>query len=229
MSQDAVEPPSTLVAAVDQTLAASGLLENAYLTRLREGRMPLAAFARSQRQFYFAVDFFSRPMAALLMRLPRPESRLGILANVVEEHGDFQASAFHEATFRQFLSACGEPDPPQAAEAGPAVQAFNATLLGTCLQDDLAMGIASLGIIEHAFATISAVIGRAVVQQGWVPSERLVHYALHAEIDEQHAADFFRLLEEDWDDLGRQPIVRRGFRLGAYAFHRLYEDLLDVA
>ncbi len=69
--------------------------------------MSCTEFQRTQRQFYFAVDFFSRPMSALLMRMPCPEQRLGILANIVEEHGGFQPSAFHEATFRDFLVTLG--------------------------------------------------------------------------------------------------------------------------
>jgi len=55
-----------------------------------------------------------------------------------------------------------------------------------------------MGIIEYAFAGISATIGQAVVERGWIRQGDLVHYALHAEIDERHAQEFFAVIEPKW-------------------------------
>jgi pyrroloquinoline-quinone synthase len=82
-----------------------------------------------------------------------------------------------------------------------------------------------MGIIEHAFASISATIGQAVVQRGWVRQEELVHYALHAQIDERHAEEFFAVIEPQWDIPARAYFIQQGLELGAYAFDRLYQDL----
>lgn len=70
-------------------------------------------------------------------------------------------------------------------------------------------------------------IGGAVVRQGWLKDDELVHYNLHQEIDKQHAADFFGLIQPAWQaGRGRLPISQ-GLRLGAYAFDRLYRDLME--
>ena len=82
-----------------------------------------------------------------------------------------------------------------------------------------------MGVIEHAFADISARIGQAVVQRGWVRQEDLVHYALHAQIDERHAEEFFAVIEKGWDDQNRRYFIQQGLELGAYTFNRLYTDL----
>ncbi len=214
---------------VDDVIASSGILQNEYFRTLSCGEMSLQRFQRTQEQFYFAVDFFSRPMSALMMRLPSGQDRLGILENIVEEHGDFKTPAFHEATFRQFLESIGgTSDAPATRQRGPAVHAFNATLMSACLTDDLRIGIACLGIIEYAFADLSAAIGKAVVDRGWVREEDLKHYKLHAEIDKQHAADFFDLLRPDWREHQGGTEIEQGLRLGAYAFDRLYRDLLET-
>jgi pyrroloquinoline-quinone synthase len=215
-----------LLHCVDDILVAGGLMQNRYFTTLVGGEMSLDSFRRTQQQFYFAVDFFSRPMSALLMRLARPQQRLGILENVVEEHGNFRPDAFHEATFRQFLGSI-RSEPPVSDEIVPAVHAFNATILSACLSEEVRIGIACLGVIEYAFADISALIGKAVVGRGWVREGELVHYKLHAEIDKQHAADFFELLIPDWTIKQSRIEIEQGFRLGTYAFDRLYRDLLE--
>jgi pyrroloquinoline-quinone synthase len=188
--------------------------------------MPLEAFRRTQEQFYFAVAYFPRPMAVLLARIPDHDRRLDILHNLVEEHGDFRREAYHPNTFRQFLSSIdARADGLESLRVGPAVHAFNAVLSGVCTLDELEAGICCLGVIEAAFADISAVIGRAVVERGWVRPEDLVHYRLHAEIDTRHAEEFFKVAEPTWDDLRRRAASERGLELGAYVFDRLYRDL----
>src|SRR6266850_2734430 len=85
-------------------LEESGIWRNPYLRALQDGSMTLESFRRSQEQFFFAVTFFPRPMAALVGRIPSPRARLDILHNLVEEHGDFDESAFHHTTFQRFLA-----------------------------------------------------------------------------------------------------------------------------
>jgi pyrroloquinoline-quinone synthase len=109
------------------------------------------------------------------------------------------------------------------------VRAFNSVLTASCVLDELEVGVGCMGIIEYAFAGISAAIGSAVVRRGWVPADSLVHYKLHAEIDERHAEEFFAVVEPHWDDPRRRYLTRQGLELGAHVFDRLYRDLLATA
>ncbi len=202
------------------------ILHNPYLEALVDGSMPLANFLRTQEQFFFAVTFFPRPMAALVGRLPDPAQRLDILRNLVEEHGEFEQSAFHHTTFQEFLRRIGsEPEKLDQLDLWPAVRAFNSVLTTACLMDEIEVGIACMGVIEQAFAGISARIGQGVVRRGWVAEDRLVHYKLHAEIDERHAEEFFAVIEPSWADAHRRYLIDQGLQLGAHVFDRLYREL----
>jgi pyrroloquinoline-quinone synthase len=217
--------PRVLAAAM-AAIAARDLAANPYFASLRDGGMDLARFRASQRQFAFAVDFFPRPMAALVGRIPDPALRLDILRNLVEEHGGFERDAFHASTIRAFLARIGaEPASLDAEPLSPAVRAFNLTLTGACVHDELEVGIACMGAIEQAFAGISAAIGGGVVARGWLPPEQMVHYRLHAEIDGRHAEEFFAVIEPAWDDARRRYLITQGLALGAYALDRLFRDL----
>lgn len=219
-------PTSQVRACADRLLSQSGLWENPYFTTLADGRMSLSAFRRSQEMFYFAVTFFSRPMAGLVARLPDYDSRASILQNVVEEHGDFHPSAAHASTFANFLQSLGSDVPRAlASRPAPAVHAFNSALFSACVLEEVEIGIGCLGIIEYAFAELSARIGNSVVARGWVPREKLVHYALHAELDKRHADGFFALLDPKWDAPEKREIIERGLALGAHIFDRLYREL----
>lgn len=215
-----------VTARAEEILARVRILANPYLTSLRDGSMSLEAFRETQRQFYFAVEFFSRPMAGLVARIPDPHLRLDILHNVVEEHGEFDHSRFHETTFRAFLGAIGDDVRLLDTQVlWPEVRAFNSVLATACVHDELEVGVACMGIIEHAFAGISAAIGRAVVDRGWCTEAELVHYALHEQIDERHATEFYKVIEPLWGNAPRRYFIEQGLELGAYVFNRLYQDL----
>lgn len=215
-----------VTAHAEAVLARVDIPRNPYFESLRSGAMSATGFRRSQEQFSFAVTHFPRPMAALLARLPHPSQRLDILRNLVEEHGHFREAAFHHVTFREFLVSLGCPrDRIDEVRPGPAVRAFNAILSAAAALEEVEVGVACLGVIEYAFADLSARIGEGVVRNGWVPADRLVHYKLHAEIDERHGQEFFAVVEPLWDDGRSRRHIEDGLELGVYAFDRLYRDL----
>lgn len=203
--------------------------ENPYFADLDSGAMSLEHFRATQEQFFFAVTFFSRPMAALVGRIDDPQARVEILHNLVEEHGEFEVSAFHHNTFKQFLDSIGaSAQNLDSLPVSPVLRAFNAVLTAACVLDELEVGVGCMGIIEHAFAGISTQIGQAVVRRGWVADGALVHYKLHAEIDERHAEEFFAVIEPRWPDGARRYYIEQGLELGAYVFDRLYRDLHEL-
>jgi pyrroloquinoline-quinone synthase len=203
---------------------------NPYFEELKSAAMSLDIFRHTQEQFFWAVTFFPRPMAALVGRLPTPRIRLDILHNLVEEHGDFHEELFHHSTFRRFLATIGSKvREPEEVTIWPAVRAFNSVLTCSCALDELEVGVGCIGIIELAFADLAARIGSAVVRHGWVDADQLVHYRLHAEIDCRHAEEFFAVVEPRWQDEQRRYFIRQGLELGAYIFDRLYRDLLRTA
>ncbi len=228
MSQPSRAPEVTTRAA--SILHRVDILHNPYLNALADGSMTLEGFRRSQEQFFFAVTFFPRPMAALVGRIPDPRLRLDILHNLVEEHGEFEEQSFHHTTFQQFLRSIDSPvDKLAGLPVAPPLRAFNSVLTAACVLDELEVGVGCMGIIEYAFAGISARIGKAVVDNGWVASERLVHYKLHAAIDERHAEEFFAVIEPAWSDERRRYYIDQGLELGAYVFDRLYRYLYAMS
>lgn len=204
-----------------------GILRNPYFETLKNGSMTRERFLSTQEQFYFAVAFFSRPMSGLVARIPNPKDRLDILHNVLEEHGDLNEEEFHVNTFQKFLTSVGSTTVLDDLTLGPQVRAFNGALASACTLDKVEVGVACIGIIELAFADISELIGKAVVERDWVSYDDLVHYKLHAEIDKRHAEELFCVVERHWADPQKQNSIKQGLELGAYIFNRLYADLLS--
>ncbi len=207
--------------------ARCGVEVNPYFTALEDGTMTRDDFVETQIQFLFAVVFFSRPMAVLAGRMPRPEQRLSLLENVGDEHGDGNLSLSHERTFLALLARFGvTPAEIDRRALWPEVRAFNTVLGGLCMNDDCYTGLAALGMIEDLFAGISSRIGRAIVARRWLTRDDLVHYSTHEVLDVSHAEGFYRVVEAPSAAHPRHAYqVAQGLELGAYVFLRMYEDL----
>src|SRR5688572_28671732 len=127
-----------VTAEADRVLEHSGIGRNPYLQALTKCAMSFEGFRRSQEQYFQAVTFFPRPMAALVGRIPNPKARIDILHNLVEEHGEFDEKLFHHTTFQQFLRSIGsEADKIEASPLSPALRAFNSVLTSACVLDEL--------------------------------------------------------------------------------------------
>lgn len=210
----------------EEVLELIKITKNPYFAALSNGQMSKEEFCASQEKFYFAVAYFSRPMAQLISRIPNPHHRLDILHNIVEEHGDFIPDKFHQTTFQKFLKTLGsDVEKVVCGNSSPAVDAFNTSLMGICCSQPIEMGITCLGIIEYAFAEISAFIGKSLLDRGWIAKEKLVHYNEHADLDKEHANEFFALVEDDCEKPEIRKHITAGLELGAYIFDRLYRDL----
>ena len=244
-----------LMHSVEHRKVTSGILDSSYFATLQNSEMSRFTFERTQQQFFFAVRFFSRAMAALAARIPDSTTRLPLIHNLAEEHGltdeddatgfadiqeqdaagqhhPFHPTLAHDRTFLTFLERLNVASPvtgPEHVERS-AVRAFNLALWAACAIEPPSMAFACLGAIEYAFADVSALIGNSIVDRGWMSRDMLVHYKLHAEIDKRHAGDFFSVVLNDWaDEAAGRPQVESGLSLGFYLFKRLYDDLLTEA
>lgn len=204
-------------------------LENPYFRALRDGSLSREDFVETQLQFGHAVFFFSRPMLVLAGRLSSAAVRLPLLENVRDEHGRGDLSFSHEATFTRFLERLGVPkEELWSRPLWPEVRAFNTVLAGVCTLDDVPTALATLGIIEDLFASISAEIGRGVVGRGWLQAEALVHYRTHEELDELHAEGFYASLRPRFvSEPALRYQVEQGLELGATVFLALYRGLYE--
>lgn len=223
-----IETASDLQQTIDAVLAEHRPAHNPYLSALRDGALSKDDFVETQIQFYYAVVFFSRPMAVLAAKIPSAETRTEILRNVWEEHGEGDAKSRHGATFLELLDRLAgvKREDVESRALWPELRAFNTTLIGCCALDDWQIGAGCLGIIERMFVDVSAWIGRSISERGWLPKDRVVHYSVHEELDVRHSEDFFATLAHAFEHSPeKRYLVTQGLRLGAYAFDRLYRDL----
>ena len=128
-------------------------LANPYLTALHDGSLDKPDFVETQIQFFHAVVFFSRPMAAVAAKIPNRRQRVEVLRNVWEEHGEGEGDEQHGSTFLELLKRLDDKTEADvdARPLWPEVRMFNTTLTGACVMDDYLVGVGVMGMIECMF------------------------------------------------------------------------------
>lgn len=215
-----------LTAMADEVLKNITIGNNSFFTALQSGKMALNQFNATQKKFFYAIKYFSRPMAVLLSRFNDYKSRIKILDNILEEHGHFNITLAHTTTFKILLDRLGCDLTDIDTQAVPVeVMTFNQVLMNVAQNENPLFGVACFGIIEYAFAVLSSQIGKSILKHGWLTKEKLIHYNVHAELDKVHAAEFFSIAELYVDDFKVKNRVQQGMMLGAHIFNQLYEQL----
>lgn len=214
-----------LLKLVDQILIDVDYKNNPYFTSLMNKKFEKDDFIETQIQFFSAVTFFSRPMAALAAKIPSPALRLEIVRNVWEEHGEGDPEKIHGKTFKELLLRVGnitESDIDKRT-LWPELRIFNTTLTGACLVDEYLIGVGVMGIIEKMFVDISRIVGRGIVHNAWLSEEKMIHYDLHEILDVRHSMDFFNVLKPSWEESeSNRYYIEQGLRMGAEVFNYLY-------
>lgn len=214
-----------LILEAQKTWADLNLFKSPYFSSLLNGKMTKEHFVHTQKAFYHAVSYFSRPMCLLASRITSTSARMDLIENIYEEHGEMDPESFHENTFKKWLQRLqhgSEIDLPFA----PCIDSFNSALMGACQTDLVEKGICCLGIIEYMFSHISKTIAESVVQLNWISHQNLIHYNLHADLDVKHAQDLFEIVDKlPNSNIG---LCLEGIRLGAFIFARLFDDLFEL-
>jgi pyrroloquinoline-quinone synthase len=218
-------PSEALILEAQKTWSDLNLFKSPYFSSLLNGKMTKGHFVHTQKAFYHAVSYFSRPLCLLASRINSTSARMDLIENIYEEHGEMDPELFHENTFKKWL---------QRLEAGseiklpliPCIDSFNSALMGVCQAAPVEKGICCIGIIEYMFSHISKMIAESVVQLNWISHQNLIHYNLHANLDIKHAQDLFEIVNK----LPHSNIdtCLEGIKLGAFIFARLFDDLFKL-
>lgn len=204
-------------------LAESDFRKNAFFTDLASGEMSFDQFYETQEQFYHAVVHFTKPLSLIAAALPDYESRVKIVKNLWEEHGEGNMSATHGATFTKLLSRLSGNADVKIPAAKSAARNFNSALDRICQEEDFLRSVAVVGMVERMFADISSAIGSAIVNRGWLPMDKVVHYTLHQELDYIHAEDFFSIIRPFYAE--NRAVIDGSLRDGNRIFLDLYTGL----
>lgn len=219
--------PADLKDLLETTTYAMNLEDHPYFSALISGGISKQGFLDSQMQFAHLVQFFSRPMASMIANIPNAQRRMKIVDNLWEEHGKGIPDKIHGRTILTLIDRLGgDSKKIEEVPTSANIEIFNIALKGISTFEDYRVAAAVFSSIERIFVEVSSLICQAIIKHEWLPVDQITHYALHKEIDIEHAEDFLAVVEEDWinNDIQSRELITHGIRLGASLFINVYTN-----
>lgn len=148
---------------------------------------------------------------------------MALVDNLWEEHGKGVPEKVHGKTILTLIERLGgDSSLIKVGSFTPNVRIFNEALRGASAFENYRFAAAMFSGIERTFVDVSTLICQGITGQSWLPLDRITHYALHKEIDIQHAEDFLRVVNDDWERPEHQQVVKDGINFGANLFLNVY-------
>lgn len=148
-----------------------------------------AELLHSQEGFFFAVKAFPRMLAKLASAIEDSESRLLVIENLWEEHGQGDVGRFHTNTYLQYLTSLGLQKESSGLARNPWVDEW----IAVALAKDMSASryAAYLAGIEYIYAPICQRVSEHLQRFQLVCPQ--THYATHGVLDYDHAAELLRV------------------------------------
>ncbi|AMG68422.1 TPA: iron-containing redox enzyme family protein [Providencia stuartii] len=199
------------------------LPENPYFKSLTSGEMTHEQFLNSQLEFASMVYFFSRPMAQIIANISDPISRIALVGNLWEEHGQGIKENVHGNTILTLIERLGgDISSIDLQNPPPNARIFNEALRGVSAFCDFRFAASMYAGIERTFVDVSCMIFEAITKEGWLPEDKITHYGLHRELDIEHSEDFLKVVNQYWDEPKYQFMIKEGIKFGCQLFANAY-------
>jgi len=195
-----------------------------YFVRLKHNLMTREEFTESQRPFHSAVKNWSNYFCLLASRVDDLEVKRILIENVADEVGLGKTSGeAHEETFLRFLRAVGGPEtfPVEKRQ----VTDFTARVAAICREATVADALLTLGTIEYVYAHVSDFLARKI-QDGYGVGG-CAHYAVHGDLDIDHAEALFHAADKILPR-GSEARIEIYVESAVQMFQDLYDDLETV-
>jgi pyrroloquinoline-quinone synthase len=213
---------------LESIISSTDLEKQVFFQVLRKGEISKHQFLKTQMEFSHMVAFFNRPMAMMVANIPNAQKRMAIVGNLWEEHGQGVPEKIHGKTILTLIERLGgNVDDINEDSYTTNVKIFNNSLKSIAASENYQFSAAVFAGIERLFVEISTEICDAIVKNNWLPLDRVTHYALHKEIDIQHAEDFLKVVNNDWDTPEHQKSIKDGIKFGIELFLNVYSGLYN--
>jgi pyrroloquinoline quinone (PQQ) biosynthesis protein C len=174
-------------AEIDRVILEYAVSKSQALQRFAEGNSSsksiALSLAREFQPFCFEFPLF---LAAAISHIRDDKSRLLLVSNLYEEHGNLELDRFHPALFRKFMLGVGvEPNALELDQGSPGVQAAE-RVTAICREGPAYKALATLYAIELSFAPICEVIVAGLKHLKLSP-EAEQFWILHSGADVEHA------------------------------------------
>jgi pyrroloquinoline quinone (PQQ) biosynthesis protein C len=167
------------------------ILTHPFLQRLAEASLASSQLREFAVQYNAYCSYFPRYLAAVAANVPDDATRLSLVENLWEEHGEGNLALSHRTLFHRFLTALGITEKErQTAKPLPSTSEYVNTLFEICHSAHFLEGFGTLSLGTELFTSEEyAIILAGLKKYDFLSLYDLEFWSIHIDLDEDHYSD----------------------------------------
>lgn len=173
------------------------ILEHPFMQRLSEGWLNERQLRYFAEQYHVYCTHFPRFLAAAAANIPDDETRMPIIENLWEEHGEGKLALSHRILYQRFAAALGLDKARLAAvEPLPTTRICCENLLNLCMDGHFIESLGALGPGTEFFTNEEySLIAKGLNTYSFLTSEDIYFWTVHISLDEDHYSEMVAALQ----------------------------------
>lgn len=188
------------------------ILDHPFLERIANGQLSRNQLKFFTMQYGIYCSYFPRFLAAAAANVPDDRTRMPIMENLWEEHGEGEVERSHRVLFEQFAASLDIPAADlYAASPLPNTRACVENLLDLCEEGHFLESLGALGPGTEYFTTDEYLkILEGLRQYGDFTEQDLTFWIVHTALDEEHYSEMIDALRPWTRSSTEESMIRLG-------------------
>lgn len=204
------------------------IIEHPFVNRIADGWLNEKQLKYFAKEYYVYCFEFPKILSACAANIPDDETRMPIIENLWEEHGEGDLSKSHRTLYVKFASALGLTiEELELSETLPTTRICVDNLLSLCQHGHFLESLGALGPgTEYFTNTEYAKIEAGLKKYDFLSAEDYNFWTVHISLDEHHYSDMVTPIEKWIKDKNDEDMVRSGAKK-AIELEKLFWDGLE--
>jgi len=166
------------------------ILKHPFLTKMSEGKLALHQVRQFALQYDLYCAYFPRFLAAVAANVPDDPTRVCLVRNLWEEHGEGDLQHSHRTLFNRFLCSLGiSENRRKATHPFASTRKYVEATLELCSSRNYLQGIGALSVGAESFtAEEYELILTGLHKYQFLTESDLEFWSIHLEVDDNHYA-----------------------------------------
>ncbi|MFK7904750.1 MAG: TenA family transcriptional regulator [Chitinophagales bacterium] len=188
------------------------ILKHPFLKRIEEASLTKLQLQYFAKQYSIYCYYFPRFLAATAANIPYDETRMPIIENLWEEHGEGKMSKSHRMLYNNFAASLGVTV-KELKEAQPlaSTQTCVSTLFNLCLNGSFIESLGALGPGTEFFTSEEySIIANGLAKYDFLTDKDIEFWTVHISLDEAHYSEMVDILVPYIDTEENRRLVKEG-------------------
>ncbi len=204
------------------------ILHHPFLNRIKDGWLNKKQVHYFVGQYGIYCRYFPRFLAAAAANIPDDPTRMALVENLWEEHGEGRLDKSHRILFNNFARAVGyTQEELEAVPALPTTEICIENLMDMCRNKHFLVGLGALGPGTEYFTNEEyRIIESGLKNYEFLSDEDIEFWTIHIALDEHHYSDMVDAISLWVESTENKEMIRKG-ALKALALEYIFWEGLE--